>query len=64
VKEMTGIDLQIHVLRVCDRQLKKLDVASRLSVLGMLAETHGADKSPPPPGQVVIPGSLEATRSR
>jgi hypothetical protein len=60
---MTGIDLQIHVLRTCNRQLKKLTVSERLTVLKMLTEC--ADKIPEPKGgQVTIPGALEASVER
>ena len=56
---MNGIDLQIHVLRVCDRQLKKLPPLARISVLKMLLDavdeseaqaSTKADKTLPLPG--------------
>jgi hypothetical protein len=62
---VTGIDLQIHVLRVCSRQLEKLSTSGRLSVLKMLTETTVEDgQKPEPLGQTVIPGALEASKTR
>ena len=58
---MTGIDLQIHVLRTCNRQLCKLTVSERLTVLKMLTEC-AAVAPEPKTGQATIPGSLQAVK--
>jgi hypothetical protein len=60
---MTGIDEQIHVLRVCKKQLDKLAPMAQVSVLKMLLDAVD-ESAPPPKGQTVIPGALEATRLR
>jgi hypothetical protein len=59
---MTGIDEQIHVLRVCKKQLDKLAPMAQVSVLKMLLDA--VDESAPPPkrsdGHPRGPGGDEA----